>query len=100
MSNKTRSSLKLDAVAQAAALGAASALNPLNKINQVVALAGLVLRLFRSKQPAQAQWNPSGSRVEAEWNQTPPQGDLRADGGKRRERPGHTGSLLKPWLIA
>jgi hypothetical protein len=67
MSNKTRSSLKLDAVAQAAALGSANVLNPLNKINQVVALAGLVLRLFRSKQPAQAQRNPSGTPVEAEW---------------------------------
>jgi hypothetical protein len=32
-------------------LGSANVLNPLNKINQVVALAGLVLRLFRSKQP-------------------------------------------------
>ena len=55
MSQKTRSSLKLDAVAQAAALGAANALNPLNKLNTIAALAGFVLRLLRTKEQAPAR---------------------------------------------
>jgi hypothetical protein len=57
MSQKTRSTLSIDAVAQAAAAGVASALNPLNKPRTIAALAGLVLRLFRSKEQS-----PSASR--------------------------------------
>ncbi len=57
MSQKTRSTLTINAVAQAAAAGVASALNPLNKPRTIAALAGLVLRLFRSKEQS-----PSASR--------------------------------------
>lgn len=47
MSQKTRSTLTINAVAQAAAGGVANALTPLRKLD---ALAGFVLRLFRSKE--------------------------------------------------
>ena len=50
MSQKTRSTLMIDAVAQAAATGAATALNPLKKLDAIAGLAGFVLRLFRSKE--------------------------------------------------
>lgn len=50
MSRKTRSTLTIDAVAQAAATGVASALNPLKKLDAIAGLAGFVLRLFRSKE--------------------------------------------------
>ena len=49
MSQKTRSTLSIDAVAQAAAEGAASVLSPTGKIQAISALAGFVLRLFRRK---------------------------------------------------
>ena len=48
---KTRSTLAIDAVAQAAATGAATALNPLRKLDAIAGLAGFVLRLFRSREP-------------------------------------------------
>ena len=54
MSQKTRSRLTIDAVAQAAAEGAANALSPTGKIRAITALAGFVLRLFRSKEQAGA----------------------------------------------
>lgn len=50
MSQKTRSTLVIDAVAQAAATGAAGAPNPLSKLNAIAGLAGFVLRLFRSRE--------------------------------------------------
>lgn len=53
MSQKTRSTLSVDAVAQAAAEGAVSALSPTGKIRAIAALAGFVLRLFRSKERLQ-----------------------------------------------
>ena len=48
---KTRSTLSIDAVAQATATGVATALNPLRKLNHIAALAGIVLHLFRSRVP-------------------------------------------------
>ena len=78
MSQKTRSKLRIDAVATAAAMGAANALNPLNKIGQIAALAGFVLRLFRSKQqslpqattprPKRQEGSPKGARKQPEGN--------------------------------
>ncbi len=50
MSQKTRSTLTIDAVAQAAATGVAHALNPLRKLDNIAGLAGFVLRLFRSRE--------------------------------------------------
>ena len=54
MSQKTRSKLVIDAVAQAAALaptGAVAALSPLSKVKAIAGLAGFVLRLCRSREP-------------------------------------------------
>ena len=58
---KTRSALTINAVAAGAAALApkvattgAAVLNPLNKLEAIAGLAGLVLRLFRSKEPAAA----------------------------------------------
>lgn len=55
---KTRSALTINAVAAGAAALApkvaatgAAVLNPLNKLAAIAGLAGLVLRLFRSKEP-------------------------------------------------
>src|SRR5258708_5150228 len=58
MSQKTRSTLTIDAVAtgatalaaQASATGAATVLNPLRKLDAIAGLAGFVLRLFRSRE--------------------------------------------------
>ena len=47
LKNRNRSSLTINAVAQAAAQGAATALLPGRKLTAVAALAGFVLRLFR-----------------------------------------------------
>ena len=48
---KTRSKLTIDAVVQAAATGAATALSPVRKLDAIAGLAGFVLRLFRSREP-------------------------------------------------
>lgn len=53
---KTRSSLTIDAVASAAAQGAATALLPHRRIGAIAGLAGFVLRLFRRSLTA-----PSGA---------------------------------------
>jgi len=51
MSNQTRSTLRIDAVATGtAAAGSAIALKPLTKPNAIAVLAGIVLQLFRSKE--------------------------------------------------
>jgi hypothetical protein len=50
MSKKTRSTLSVDAVAQAAAHGGSGAFMPARKLNAIAGLAGFVLRLFRYKE--------------------------------------------------
>jgi len=75
MSNQTRSSLGIDAVASAAALGSGTVPGPLNKIGQIAALAGFVLRLFRTKEQALLDGRPpqakqSEGRVKAERKQS------------------------------
>ena len=70
MSQKTRSSFKLDAVASAAALGSARGLNPLNKLATIGALAGFVLRLLRSKGSAPERAKPVGTKVQPECKQS------------------------------
>lgn len=78
MSQKTRSTLSIDAVAQAAAAGTANALNPLKKLDTIAALAGFVLRLFRSKEqlpPMAGRKRPAGVR--------PASGQAGTKGGQR-----------------
>jgi hypothetical protein len=70
MSTKTRSSLKIDAVARAAAMGSAGALNPLNKLATIGALAGFVLRLFRSKERGPEPEKQVGTKVRPECDQS------------------------------
>lgn len=52
---RTRSKLTIDAVVQAAATGAATALSPVRKLDAIAGLAGFVLRLFRSREPLPAE---------------------------------------------
>ncbi len=54
MSKSTRSTLSIDAVAQAAAESAVSALSSGKKPTAIAGLAGFVLRLFRRTGPAAA----------------------------------------------
>lgn len=66
MKNRNRSSLTINAVAQAAAQGAASALLPGRRLPAVAALAGLVLRLFRrSERSADTPPRAGGAKTKA-----------------------------------
>ena len=51
MSQSTRSKLIIDAVATGAAALAPGAVSPVGKLKTIAGLAGVVLRLFRSKEP-------------------------------------------------
>lgn len=67
LKNRNRSSLTINAVAQAAAQGAATALLPGRKLTAVAALAGFVLRLFRrSEGTTDAVRTECGGRVKPE----------------------------------
>jgi len=78
--DKTRTKLMIDAVVQAAAAGAPTALNPLKKLDAIAGLAGFVLRLFRSKEPVPtglparraAVRIPEGASNAVRRNATPP----------------------------
>lgn len=61
---RTRSTLTIDAVAEAAATGVASALNPLKKLDNIAGLAGFVLRLFRSRQQMPTKSSEQPRRIQ------------------------------------
>ncbi|SDS46794.1 hypothetical protein SAMN05444173_2978 [Opitutus sp. GAS368] len=56
-------------MAQAAALGSANMLNPLKKLATIGALAGFVLRLFRSKVSGPESTNPVKAKVKPMYGQ-------------------------------
>ncbi len=70
MLQKTRSTLTIDAVAQAAAEGAASVLSRTGKIQAIAALAGLVLRLFRSKESGPERKNQAPAKARPKHGQS------------------------------
>jgi hypothetical protein len=81
-----RSSLTIDAVAQAAAQGAATALLPGRKLTAVAALAGFVLRLFRrNERTTDGVRTECGARAEPERSGSDA-GAKRAPSGGRRNR--------------
>lgn len=64
MSQKTRSTFSIEAVAQAVASGAVKALNPVGKLNAIAGLAGFVLRLFRSKEQTSPEAGQPPARIQ------------------------------------
>ena len=71
MSRKTRSTLTIDAVAQAAATGLANAVNPLKKLDTIAAVAGFVLRLFRTKESGPERQNQDPAKARPMLGQSP-----------------------------
>ena len=88
MSSTTRSTLKIDAVAQAAAQGATEALLPSRKANLVAGLAGFVLRFFRrsSSKDAARLLEPCSNQCQRQTVRPP----------GRRSRPPRPRSLAAP----
>jgi hypothetical protein len=91
MSNQTRSSFKLDAGATAAALGSGTVPGPLNKIGQIAALAGFVLRLLRTKasEPERETQAPTKARPKLGQSSTKPRRQATSAAAPEKGGTGH-----------